>query len=144
MEYDIRKDREEVLRAQFAKEQFAKDLYKAGEGKLGPNLKFGRAASEELNAAYHLIPPDSLRRVARIFAEGMQKYPGKAINFSNINPAIENFSWQQERFSHAMDHLLKFNEGNTSEDHLAKVAWFCLVMLEIQRQEKTYKGDPRK
>lgn len=143
MDYgDNRNAHEGVLKAQFAKEQFAKDLYMAGEGKLGPSLKFGSAASEELNVAYHLIPPDSLRRVARIFAEGMEAYPGKAINFSNICPAIENYPWQQERFSHAMDHLLKFSEGDTSEDHLAKVAGFCLVMMEIQRQEK--KGDPRK
>ena len=80
MDYDNHDARQKSLREQFVEEQFG-ELYKAGEDKVGPSLKFGRAASDELNVEYHLIPPDSLRRVARIFAEGIMKYPGKAINF---------------------------------------------------------------
>lgn len=135
------RSKEEILAERLAAEQAEQ------AGQLAKSsMKFGIAASDELGIAYHLIPPDSLRRIAKVFAEGMEKYPGKAINFRNTSPAIENYPWQQERFSHAMDHLLKFNGGDTSEDHLAKVAWFCLVMMEIQRQENNgrQKGDPKK
>lgn len=96
---------------------------------------FGQAASEKLGLAYHLIPPESLRRLSRIFLEGKTKYPGKAVNAHNMQPAVDNVDWQVERFNHAMDHLLKWGIGDISEDHLAKVMWFCAVMIEVQRLE---------
>lgn len=94
---------------------------------------FGKAASEKLGLAYHLIPPEALRRVSRIYLEGEAKYPGKAVNAGNMTPAVGNTPWQVERFNHAVDHLLNWGQGDTSEDHLAKVMWFCSVMIEVQR-----------
>lgn len=93
------------------------------------------AASEKLGLAYHLIPPEALRRLSRIFLEGEIKYPGAAVNARNIDSAVGNDPWQEERFNHAVDHLLKFGQGDTTEDHLAKVMWFCSVMIEIRNRE---------
>ena len=96
---------------------------------------FGKAASEKLGLAYHLIPPEALRRMSRIFLEGEVKYPGAAVNAGNMEPAVGNTPWQVERFNHAMDHLLKWGQGDASENHLAKVMWFCSVMIETRRLE---------
>lgn len=106
-----------------------------------PLADFGQAASEKLGLAYHLIPPDSLRRLSRIFLEGMEKYPGKAVNVGNMGPVLGNKAWQVERFNHAVDHLLKWGQGDTSEDHLAKVMWFCSVMIEVGRLEAIADGE---
>lgn len=100
------------------------------------NNSHGTAATEQLGLAYHLIPPESLRRLSRIFLEGQAKYPDNAINARNIYPAVGNIPWQVERFNHAVDHLLKFGQGDTTEDHLAKVMWFCAVMIEARRLEE--------
>lgn len=97
---------------------------------------FGEAASDLLGVAYHLIPPNSLRRIARVFAEGEKKYPGRAVNYRNIRPALHNTPWKEERYSHTVDHLFMYHEGDTTEDHLAKVAWYCIMMMEIRRKEE--------
>ena len=100
-----------------------------------PIEQFDGTASEKLGLAYHLIPPESIRRLSRIFLEGLENYPGNAINARNMEPAVGNEKWQVERFNHAVDHLLKWGQGDTTEDHLAKVMWFCSVMIETRRLE---------
>lgn len=106
------------------------------EKQLEKPMNFEQAASESLGLAYHLIPPESLRRLSRIFLEGIEKYPGKAVNAKNMKGAVGNTYWQVERFNHAVDHLLKWGQGDTTEDHLAKVMWFCSVMIEARRLEE--------
>jgi len=96
---------------------------------------FGAAASEILPTAYHLIPLDSVRRMSRIFAEGIAAYKDKAVNSRNITPAIGNQAWQDERFSHAVEHLFKGFVGDTTEDHFAKVMWYCAVMMRVRELE---------
>lgn len=96
---------------------------------------FGLAASEILSVAYHLIPLDSIRRLSRIFTEGIATYKDKAVNARNITPAVNNQSWQDERFSHAVDHLFKGFMGDTTEDHFAKVMWYCAIMMRVRELE---------
>lgn len=98
--------------------------------------QFNQAASEKLGLAYHLIPAESLRRLSRIFLEGLTKYPEAAVNGRNLDGAVGNEPWQVERFNHAVDHLLKWGEGDGSEDHLAKVMWFCSVMIAARELER--------
>ena len=83
--------------------------------------QFNKVASERLGLAYHLIPAESLRRLSRVFLEGLAKYPEAAVNGRNLGGVVGNREWQVERFNHAVDHLLKWGEGDTTEDHLAKV-----------------------
>jgi len=106
-----------------------------------PIQEFGSARSELSGLGYTLIPAESLRAIGKIFQEGQVKYKSGAANARNIIPVLGNHSWQYERAEHAMDHLLKFFSGDESEDHLAKVAWFCTIMREIVRLEKE-KGLP--
>lgn len=98
--------------------------------------QFNKAASERLGPAYHLIPAESLRRLSRIFLEGLEKYPEGTVNGRNLGGVVGNEPWQTERFNHAVDHLLKWGEGDTSEDHLAKVMWFCSVMIAVRELEQ--------
>lgn len=102
---------------------------------------FGLAASEILSVAYHLIPLDSIRRLARIFTEGITVYKDKAVNARNITPAVNNQPWQDERFSHAVDHLFKGYMGDTTEDHFAKVMWYCAIMMQVRELEGQAKSN---
>lgn len=106
-----------------------------------PIQEFGSARSELSGLGYTLIPVESLRAIGKIFQEGQAKYKSGAVNARRLTPVLGNHSWQYERAEHAMDHLLKFFSGDESEDHLAKVAWFCTIMREIVRKEKE-KGLP--
>lgn len=82
------------------------------------------------------IPAMSLRRLGAIFKEGEAKY-GK----NNWRSASDVIEWQLERANHAMRHLtnyvhqLQFGEciGEPGEDDLAKVAWFCVTQMELER-----------
>jgi hypothetical protein len=92
--------------------------------------------TEVLPAAYHLIPLESIRALARVFREGVLKYNERAINSLNLSSAVFSLQWQDERFTHAVEHLFKGYEGDTTEDHFAKVMWYCAVLREIRRLEE--------
>jgi hypothetical protein len=103
-----------------------------------------KPASDRLGLAYHLVPWESIRRVSRVCLEGLEKYPKGTINARNMNPAVHDLAWQTERLNHAMDHLAQWMQGDRTEDHLAKVMWFCAVMIEvetIQAKERVGTGD---
>ncbi len=70
------------------------------------------------------IPLVALQRIGAIFEEGRQKY-GEG-NW-RLDPA--NVEYNRERLRHAITHLLKYAEGDTTEDHLPKVAWFCVTQI---------------
>ena len=96
------------------------------------------------------IPYPSLVRVGKVFIEG-RKY-GK-FNWREAIKTKEHKLFQIERCNHAIKHLLIYAQyletgeylGQnvaepyglevTAEDDLAKVAWFCLVQMEIERLE---------
>jgi len=88
-----------------------------------------------LSASYHLIPLESIRAMARVFREGILEYKARAVNARNLEPAVFSKEWQDERFSHAVDHLFKGFEGDTTEDHFAKVMWYCSIIREVRRRE---------
>ena len=97
------------------------------------------------------IPYPSLVRVGKVFIEG-RKY-GKFNWREGINTK-EHKLFQIERCNHAIKHLLIYahyletgeylgeyvEKTNPNvvyhEDDLAKVAWFCLIQMEIERLEK--------
>lgn len=128
---------EEAAQAQLMAEKETAYLRQAPK----PIQDFGSARSELSGLGYTLIPVESLRAIGKIYQEGEAKYKSGAVNARNLIPVLGNHSWQYERAEHAVDHLLKFFSGDESEDHLAKVAWFCTTMREIVRLEKE-KGLP--
>lgn len=92
--------------------------------------------TEVLSVSYHLIPLESIRAVARVFREGVLKYKARAVNARNLEPAMFSKEWQDERFSHTVDHLFKGFEGDTTEDHFAKVMWYCSIIRDTKRTTK--------
>jgi len=91
-----------------------------------------RPKSEQLGLGYDLIPWEAIRRLSRVFKEGQLKYKEAAVNATNIEKVIGEKDWIIERYNHAMDHLAKWKEGNTEEDHLAKVMFFCAIVIGIE------------
>ena len=86
--------------------------------------------TEELNLPFDQIPYHSLEEIAKIFAEGQIKY-GR----DNWKKGTNDPDYQLERLNHAIRHLLLYSSGDRTEQHLAKVAWFCVTQMELVRQE---------
>ncbi len=70
------------------------------------------------HVAYHLIHPIFLRRMAKVMAEGKRKYG--AYNWMKGFPIGETLD-------HLVEHLMKYQEADTSEDHLGHAA--CNLMF---------------
>lgn len=77
---------------------------------------------------YDLISEIGLERLARTCADGAGKYG--------------DHNWRKGQpfsvvLNHALYHINKFKQGDTSEDHLAHAAWGLFALMEFQatRQE---------
>lgn len=73
--------------------------------------------------SYASIPPFILRRLALIFTEGAAKYGDK--QWTKGLPTSSTIN-------HLLEHLMKWMEGDRSEDHIAKAMWgiVCLMYTE--------------
>ena len=78
---------------------------------------------------YDLIPPCASRELAEIFAEGAKRHGDN--NWKNGMP-------EGVILNHAIEHLMKWMEGDRSEKHLGKVMWACsaLIWKEAEKQKK--------
>lgn len=85
--------------------------------------------TDKSNTGLVLIPFYSLFRLGAIFIEGLRY--GK----DNWKKGVNDKDYQEERLEHALVHFIKWKEGDRSEDHLAKVAWFCFTQMELERLE---------
>lgn len=91
-----------------------------------------KAASQVAGTGVPQIPYHSLLEIGKIFLEGQKKY-----GLDNWLKGVGDSQYQKERYEHALIHLMKYKEGDTSEAHLAKVAWFCVTQLELERRENS-------
>jgi hypothetical protein len=89
-----------------------------------------KAKSDKLGLGLVMIPFYSIYRIGKIFIEGLR------YGRDNWKKGMNDKEWQEERLEHAINHLFLYKEGDQSEDHLAKVAWFCLVQMELTRLEQ--------
>jgi len=76
---------------------------------------------EAIRPRYDLIPKEWLDELANIFEEGAEKYGEDS--WKNKSPAFF-----KDCLNHAMDHLLRYNNGDISENQLPKVAWNVLAV----------------
>lgn len=98
-------------------------------------VKLGiKAKTDKVGTGLLLIPLYSLLDIGKIFIEGLRY--GK----DNWKKGINDKEYQEERLEHAFLHLIKYKEGDRSEAHLAKVAWFCITQLELERLENETPG----
>lgn len=77
------------------------------------------------------IPFSALKRLAAIFMEGERTY-GRG-NWRTGVGTPEGFEYDDRRLCHAIKHLMLFASGDLTEDHLAKVMWFCATQIERDR-----------
>lgn len=89
-----------------------------------------KAATDRLGTGLVLIPFYSIVRLGAIFIEGLR------YGRDNWKKGVNDKEYQEERLEHAFLHLIKYKEGDKSEDHLAKVMWFCATQLELERLEQ--------
>jgi hypothetical protein len=89
-----------------------------------------KAKTDKVSTGLALIPFHSLFALGKIFVEGLRY--GK----DNWKKGVGDKEYQEERLEHALTHLSLWKEGDRSEAHLAKVAWFCFTQLELERLEE--------
>ena len=93
------------------------------------NLPPEKAGTDKVGTGLTLIPWYSILAIGSIFIEGLR------YGRDNWKKGVNDKEYQEERLEHAMLHLLKWKEGDRTESHLAKVAWFCVTQLELERIE---------
>ena len=77
------------------------------------------------------IPFHSECRIGAIFLEGEAKH-GR----DDWKRGAYDESFHRERLMHVRAHLQQYLNGDKSEDHLAKVAWGCIAVMELQRLQQ--------
>ena len=94
-----------------------------------PKIDKNKPSSEILSPGIDQIPFESLEELGAIFAEGEKKY-GRG----NWKKDPSNNKYNAERTRHALRHLFLYANGDRSENHLAKVMWFCCTTLWRSKQ----------
>lgn len=94
-----------------------------------------KAQSDKIGYGLTMIPYHSIIRIGKIFVEGLR------YGRDNWKKGVGDKEYQEERLEHALRHIMLWKEGDRSEDHLAKVAWFCVTQLELERLEDAQKED---
>ena len=85
--------------------------------------------SETVSPGIDQIPFEGLEEIGLIFAEGEEKY-GR----DNWKRDPSNRDYNDERGRHALRHLYLYLNGDRSENHLAKVAWYCVTTIWRNKQ----------
>lgn len=105
--------------------QTSQELREIGE------FRYGGASTEVLGSGKRYIPLSALEALGRVFLEGIPKY-----GEHNWKDGAGDKRYQAERWEHADTHLRKWLEGDRTENHLAKVMWFCATQIELERMEQ--------
>lgn len=127
IEYQIRKAKEKA--ASGLKMEEPMNTIQAGVAQVS------KAASDKVGTGLLLIPLYSLLAIGKIFIEGLRY--GK----DNWKKGVHDKEYQEERLEHALLHLIKYKEGDRTETHLAKIAWFCFTQIELERLENFLQKD---
>jgi len=81
-----------------------------------------QAKTEQIGSRLSDIPFEALYEIGKVFLEGEPKY-------GRDNWKMGGEEYLEERCVHAIRHLMKWANGDRSEPHLAKVAWFCCIRI---------------
>lgn len=112
--------------------QQAIEDHAGGRMVLGVNAEVvTRARTEKVAGGKRYIPLSALEAVGAVFLEGVPKY-----GEWNWKQGAGDKAYQMERWEHASRHLQLWAEGDRTENHLAKVMWFCATQIELERMER--------
>lgn len=81
------------------------------------------AQQSKLQERYDLLPPEAMRRLARVLAYGARKYSDN--NWHGIPT--------KSHLNHLIRHVIEYMSGDTSEDHLGHV--LCRAAMAVWSQE---------
>lgn len=90
-----------------------------------------KAKTETVSPGVDQVPYASIERIGAIFAEGEIKY-GR----DNWKKGVGDTEFQEERIRHMIRHLFLYANGDRTEDHLAKVGWGSVALMELKRLEE--------
>jgi hypothetical protein len=88
------------------------------------------AEREHTAPSVEQIPYEGIEAIGEIFLEGESKY-----GIDNWKKAVGDEYYRRIRTRHAIRHLMLWANGDRSENHLAKVAWFCVTQIWISKRE---------
>jgi hypothetical protein len=108
-----------------------KDIMSVTERNPVPQGQQSAPKSELLAPGVEQIPFEGLEAIGQIFSEGEKKY-----GLDNWKSQPNNTEYNRERTRHAIRHLILWANGDRSEPHLAKVAWFCVTTIWREKQTK--------
>lgn len=93
----------------------------------GNKMPEGQGKRDVIRPRHDLIPIEFLDELASIFEEGRKSRPGMPEGYGE--------SWRKggsdftrDCLNHASNHLHLYMNGDRDENHMAKVAWNCLVV----------------
>lgn len=95
---------------------------------LGVFVDSSKPKTEVVSPGIDQIPFEGIEAIGAIFAEGEPKY-GR----DNWKKGAGDIEYERERTRHAMRHLWLWANGDRSEDHIAKVGWFCVTQIWRER-----------
>lgn len=89
-----------------------------------------------INGFYHLLPPRAIEIVSGILQEGAEKYE-KDENGQTLDlPDSTDANWRKisthSHINHALRHIFKHLQGDTTEDNIGHAACRLLFALEIK------------
>jgi hypothetical protein len=76
-------------------------------------------------AAYYLLPPVGLRRIAETCREGAQKY--SPYNWEKGMPVVD-------LIEHGLQHQYKYLDGDRTEDHLGHAGWNIMAAMHSEER----------
>ena len=82
---------------------------------------------------WDLIPWKAVEMVAAVCQEGEEKHKNSCVNGSTLPPLTITQEWIRKRFANALNHWFRWVDGDRSEYHLAKTAWFFLIVCQAER-----------
>lgn len=88
------------------------------------------AQQSKLEERYDLLPPEAMRRLAKVLAYGARKYSDN--NWHGIP--------LQSHLNHLIRHAIEFLAGDKSEDHLGHV--LCRAAMAVWAQENLENEKP--
>ena len=88
-----------------------------------------KAASSHAALYYHLIDPDTIRRLAQRKTGGGKKY-----GWVQWRQGINDVEYVADRYNHLWDHLLEFQaNANKYDDNLGAMLWALDCLCAVER-----------
>jgi hypothetical protein len=86
------------------------------------------AVSSHRALYYHLISPETIRLLALRKTVGGEKY-----GWVQWRIGINDIEYVADRLNHLWEHLLKFQEGDGTDDNLSAMLWALDCLVEVRR-----------